>query len=94
MTTRASLEASFGPAADLAQHRCVICGGSDWAAMWMGAEHVHVCGSCAITTLPALIADALWRPHLTDREVVDHFKTIECQYWRAIALAVLRGARR
>ena len=70
--------------------RCSCCGTDDWTATWSGHARLYVCRSCAIDVLPALIADAIWRPILTFADVEASVVAILRTFWRGIALCGLR----
>jgi hypothetical protein len=74
---------------------CTLCGESS-RAYWQGDNGlIEVCHSCALSTLPALIADATY---LTHTHACDDAKLalvdIERTYWRAMFQRALREARR
>jgi hypothetical protein len=91
MSTRADFERV---ADDAAQHACALCGDEHWEAIWSGHTAVLVCRRCALEILPALIADAVCNPHVTDQQVCAALERITSGYWRGVALAVLRGRDR
>jgi hypothetical protein len=55
--------------------------------MWSGIDgHLYVCTSCALTSLPALIADAVWSPHLTYADALRSLADITTVFWRVLTL--------
>ncbi len=54
-------------------------------AVWHGQETVHVCESCAVEVLPALIADAVHAGSLGTLGFMNHLKAVEAEYWKAVA---------
>ena len=93
MSTRAQFEAAFGPEA-ARDHACAVCGSRDWTAYWMGAREIVICRGCAGTTVPALIADAVWYPRLILPEAERALEEVQKEYWRAIAIQALRARDR
>lgn len=76
---------------------CSFCGTEQWAAMWAHLDgEVYTCRECALTYLPALIADAVGS-HLRTRrvsrralaDVTDGVMVqIEARFWRALCLSL------
>jgi hypothetical protein len=79
----------------LMPERCTVCGARKWSAYWVGAEtEIAVCRSCAVETLPALIADALADERPTIHVLLQHVERIRLRFWRALALALTNGSIR
>jgi hypothetical protein len=66
---------------DFADMKCFYCGDKA-KAMWMGEQSIGVCYSCAVTILPALIADAVDSPNNNFENVLHQ---INGSYWKAVA---------
>jgi len=65
--------------------QCFHCG-KEAHAVWHGnTESVQVCQACATEVLPALIADAVNAGAMGTVGFMNHLKTIECAYWKAVA---------
>jgi hypothetical protein len=68
---------------------CTFCGELNWSALWMGhGAEVRVCCTCAVTTLAALLADAVTRPVPAQRFqcYANAWADAERVYWRAVAI--------
>jgi hypothetical protein len=69
---------------------CSVCGTADWDSCWMGITTVAVCRRCALEVLPRLIADAIFEPTLPPNKAHAALRDVECEFWRALALAFAR----
>lgn len=70
-----------------------FCCGEEAEAVWHAGQSVAVCRGCAVSTLPALIADAVWAP--AGRGAIGWFdrawKDAERAFWRAAACRLAHG---
>ena len=73
---------------------CSFCGGSEVHCFWSDSETVRCCQKCALTVLPALVADAV----VQDREssnLLDNIDSalakFEVNFWRACSKSLLRA---
>lgn len=73
-----------------APETCFACGDRA-TGYWVGVEPVAVCPTCAVETLPALIADAI-HCHNTG-QATESLRTVERRFWRALALRLARGSK-
>lgn len=74
---------------------CFGCGRSA-DAMWQGShDSVHVCRTCAVEVLPALIADAVFVPAgpVGTLAFDTQLSAVHAAYWRAVAARVAHEAR-
>jgi hypothetical protein len=89
MSTRKAVEDWFS-----GEEPCSICGAAGWDGMWRGHDTIFVCRRCAIETLPALIADAVWFPAVSLMYAEHGLTQISAGYWRALVAEALRQHRR
>lgn len=68
-----------------ADAKCSLCG-KRADAMWGGDTNVFVCSTCAVDTLPQLIADAIYKPRDKDLYTAAHqaLPRILLAFWRAM----------
>lgn len=68
-----------------AKGQCFHCG-REAHAVWHGnTDSVQVCEHCALTVLPALIADAVHARSMGTVGFENHLKGVEGAYWKAVA---------
>ena len=69
-------------------HLCTFCETPQWTAVWSGPNaDVFTCDHCAVEVLPALIADAVYRPSIVtvDRQHIEScLDKLIATYWRAL----------
>src|SRR6516162_11291360 len=92
--TRQLLGGEFGEQVE----RCSFCGGPEATAYWRGERGpISCCRTCAVETLPALMADAVVgeiAPHSrTVAQLGGALERFESRFWRAAVIALCRTAR-
>ena len=72
--------------------KCSLCGKAS-VAFWVADEGtIEVCRHCAETILPALFADAIWRPE--DRQCLEQvINQAKTTFWRALASRLAASVR-
>jgi hypothetical protein len=78
------------------EQRCSICESQYIAAYWVGSKRIIICRQCALTILPALLADALVGEHGDGPGALGQLfrclETVQKNFWKAVASAVHRCA--
>jgi len=70
---------------------CSVCGAPADAA-WHGNHVIAVCSTCAIETLPSLIADAIYLPkHKAADAAKRSLERVDSRFWRALTLRLFRS---
>jgi hypothetical protein len=67
---------------------CSFCEQRSATAYWTITVELQVCAHCAVTTLPALIADAI--PVGTGKQPHTSLAAVQASFWRALALRLNR----
>lgn len=69
--------------------QCSFCGSSSPSAEWHGHTQAFCCAQCAMTVLPAFMADAMAKLDSGYINTVG-FKVALANFWKALYLAVSR----
>jgi hypothetical protein len=74
--------------------KCNFCGDRPWSVMWSGipadplheSGHIYLCQHCALNKLPALLADATWKPNLRQQDAHAALERAAGIFWRVLHL--------